>query len=855
MSISSRIASMEEHIGNAYQGLQNIGVDITGVNKNIENISSMLEEAYKEAPKVSDTGTDITLDNTRKGRVDMGFSGNTSQFTTTGKNLLPNDTETKTRNGITITKNSDGTYKINGTATDDFSEAICNNFIPMSGTWRMLGCPSGGSDSTYMLSAYVGYWGAGSPNIDIGNGTNITYTGNVKVRFYIKSGTTCNNLIFKPMLTTDTTTTINNFEPYTGGIASPNPDYPQEVHVVSGNNSITICGKNLLPISTLSTSTKNGITFTNNNDGSYTFNGTATAYTTFVLNNNLSFNGNYTYVMRDTATSGFVMYLQSSSGQGIGQATTHTTIDNSIGIMVIGINNGVSLNNVTIKPYVYKGAYDSTIEYEPYQSNTYNIDLPVENLFDKSTAQLNVGINTSNGNTYNDTNLFSTDYIPISINTTYRANSASTTGNRVFGACYDSNKSYLEAVSTGVGERVFTVTNANAKYIRITGQKVNIDTYQLEKGSKSNSYTPFGTTPIELAEISTYNDEIFRTSGKNLCNATFELGGIDTQTGQDGDGTDRVRTKGYVEVKPNTTYTLSGVQGSRVVCFYNSSKTYLSYAVAGSQSTSGTFTTPNNTAYIRWYIIQTNTNIYEMLNEGSTALPYEPYGTGEWYLHKEIGKYEINGNEATDIGGTSFASMYARGYLVRVITISDLLSQNTRINIISNCFSVSESSLWDATKEGIQQYLNANKVLISASSNDIETYYGTTLNVNNYVGAYLSYLAHIETQFYYVLAPLTFTKITSSNYPTLYSQLEAIYNAQSKENQTNISQTNNDLPFIISASALKEWQESTSLNSTLSMVNPLSLGNTLNTQEIENNIQPIEVDNIEPLEEEENEES
>ena len=89
----------------------------------------------------------------------------------------------------------------------------------------------------------------------------------------------------------------------------------------------------------------------------------------------------------------------------------------------------------------------------------------------------------------------------------------------------------------------------------------------------------------------------------------------------------------------------------------------------------------------------------------------------------------------------------------------------------------------------------------------------------------------------------------------LIDQLNLLEKAMSKNGQTNISQVNNDLPFIISASALKEWQESTSLNSTLSMVNPLSLGNTLNTQEMENNTQPIEIDNIEPLEEEENEES
>ena len=104
MSISSRITSMEEHIGNAYQGLQNIGADITGVNKNIENISSMLEEAYKEAPKVSDT----------------------SQETTTGKNLFNIEGRYETGTGISYTKNSDGSYTLNGTANgNNFLRGLC----------------------------------------------------------------------------------------------------------------------------------------------------------------------------------------------------------------------------------------------------------------------------------------------------------------------------------------------------------------------------------------------------------------------------------------------------------------------------------------------------------------------------------------------------------------------------------------------------------------------------------------------------------------------------------------------------------------------------------------------------------
>lgn len=133
-----------------------------------------------------------------------------------GKNLLQyNNFTDRTVNGITITNNNDGTFLLNGTATADVSLAIDpDNFIPMTGKWKMIGCPSGGSSSTYMLSAYVGYWGGVSPNIDTGNGTEITYTGNVKVRFYIKSGTTCNNLLFKPMITYDLNATYEDFSPY-----------------------------------------------------------------------------------------------------------------------------------------------------------------------------------------------------------------------------------------------------------------------------------------------------------------------------------------------------------------------------------------------------------------------------------------------------------------------------------------------------------------------------------------------------------------------------------------------------------------------------------------------------------------
>ena len=86
--------------------------------------------------------------------------------------------------------------------------------------------------------------------------------------------------------------------------------------------------------------------------------------------------------------------------------------------------------------------------------------------------------------------------------------------NVCFGALYDSSKAFLEGFTTSQNNKTVTINNANAKYIRITGQKVNIDTWQLEKGSKQNNFTPYGTTPIEPCKIGNYQDYFYKDSGK-----------------------------------------------------------------------------------------------------------------------------------------------------------------------------------------------------------------------------------------------------------------------------------------------------------------------------------------------------
>jgi hypothetical protein len=130
-------------------------------------------------------------------------------------NLINPNAQTTTKNGITFTNNGDGTYTVNGTATANvWFEPIkdMEHFYPANVI--LTGCPSGGSNSTY----YLGLADAGGaiPYRDHGNGCDIPVAFNKCVTIGIVSGFTCNNLLFKPMITTKLDATYDDFIPYSG---------------------------------------------------------------------------------------------------------------------------------------------------------------------------------------------------------------------------------------------------------------------------------------------------------------------------------------------------------------------------------------------------------------------------------------------------------------------------------------------------------------------------------------------------------------------------------------------------------------------------------------------------------------
>jgi hypothetical protein len=183
--------------------------------------------------------------------MNLQLKGNINQFTTTGKNQIGlKNLASTSRNGLTFSIEND-ILTINGTASAkvDFQELLFNltqnttktlRFYLISGTFTTgnIGIHLNKFEDTEQVSfMQIPYSTADlklTKTIDL---TNVNY-----VWVYATSGSTFNNAKFKLMLSDNAN---DDYEPYTGGVASPNPDYPQDIKTISNNNKILICNKNL----------------------------------------------------------------------------------------------------------------------------------------------------------------------------------------------------------------------------------------------------------------------------------------------------------------------------------------------------------------------------------------------------------------------------------------------------------------------------------------------------------------------------------------------------------------------------------------------------------------------------------
>ena len=248
------------------------------INHHIAVVSDELERVKNDVLETGEeSGSYITLNDSAIAEYqELSVEGVCEQNTTTGKNLLANiNGTTQTINGVTFTKNNDGTITVNGTATNDINYYI-NGYTYTDiepNTYYLSDKVNNESNNTYFT--YYEFKNNDVHNLATYGVKTRTISSKLegRSRIVVRSGQTLNNVVFKPMLEIGSEET--DFEPYTGGQPSPSPDYPQEIKTIENSLKITSCNKNLLNIID-GIYESNGITAIVK-DGLITVNGTATA--------------------------------------------------------------------------------------------------------------------------------------------------------------------------------------------------------------------------------------------------------------------------------------------------------------------------------------------------------------------------------------------------------------------------------------------------------------------------------------------------------------------------------------------------------------------------------------------------
>ena len=473
MSIASRITSMENNIRNAYHGLESIGLDTSNVDKNIENISAVLDDFYDTLPKVSGTGTNIQLTPTKKGRITSQINGDTFQQTYTGKNLFnKTDYTTITTGNNGNATNVKTTDKITITTGDTSASGI---YITKANLISYI--TNYDSSQTYYVS--MDLKANRSITIQMGCDTRPNFTiGTTLNRIYVETKIDSNGLvIYSKEATVGDTIEITNimvstssdttYEKYVGGTASPNPLFSQNIESVTGTQNINVCGKNRLNLASGTSSINNTTIKITNDIINFKVDGTTT-YASYGIDGELrkANYGNYipwnnkilkagTYTLSVKYVSGSTTTAHSSGNmlnatifaRDIGSSATYPnnniartyveTTDNSVTFtiaedqeinIVIGLYSS-SQPTIDINFKVQLEKNSSSTTYEAYNGNDYTIHLGNIELFEDDyitgtpnnwsivkqivTKTLNGGESWGQSSTYTNQTILST-YLVIS---------------------------------------------------------------------------------------------------------------------------------------------------------------------------------------------------------------------------------------------------------------------------------------------------------------------------------------------------------------------------------------------------------------------------------------------------------
>ena len=349
----------------------------------------------------------------------------------------------------------------------------------------------------------------------------------------------------------------------------------------------------------------------------------------------------------------------------------------------------------------------------------------------------------------------------------------------------------------------------------------------LIKGQTSQNGEPTPSSPVDVNVVSGSN--VVSTSNKNLFNAQIQAGtynqatysvardGLITQSASDNSSWSTTQPRNFYLDAGTYTINCIGKGTEKRLQIRNVTD---NVDIIVTQSEKGTFTlterkllaikTWGNSTYPASYYIQiekgSEATTYEQhqgkelpLDLGNIELckigDYQDYiykKDNKWYKHKAINKNTLNGNEKWHFGRTktNYTIFFTSNFQNDIkIAANNNINSNTLIYCDKFSNNTTANQQW------------ANDTMSSVTINDGKN---ITFNIPNSIATTTdeveTYLISNNITLYYVLATPIEEEITDT---TLITQLEAIYNAPLYE-ETNITQTNNDLPMVLDITACKD---------------------------------------------------
>lgn len=379
------------------------------VTENVDNIRYVVET--ETAPPIIEeaSGAEITLDDSayRQARG-LNLYGYSKQTQTTGAQLLDSSNFPAIGYGITLSIDDDGWIVLNGTSTNvvlfaahvdtPFSGNVYYSVNNDSANNSIIFRFSAEDDSTITETA-----------LDVANKTG-SYNfaqpvGAVTIR--IASGVTLTNFRLRPMINSGTSALP--WEPYSGGVASPSPDWAQPIHSVADGGSVIVrsTGANLMDITKLTRSkTQGGVTQQILDDGASVISGTGSTTQVFSNARSLTDDEKKYFVSDDYTISGAkpgypYAYFRIGKSDGsykeinLDDRNTETkeysiSDDDSV-IFGFYANTGMTISAQTSYPMLNRGS--TALPWQPYVAPSSALITLTDSLR---------GIPVSSGGTYTD---------------------------------------------------------------------------------------------------------------------------------------------------------------------------------------------------------------------------------------------------------------------------------------------------------------------------------------------------------------------------------------------------------------------------------------------------------------------